>query len=654
MHELHFLHDMVVLFGAALLVIALSSRLHIPPVVGFLLTGMAVGPHGLALIDDTHAVEVFAELGVVFLLFIVGLELSPSRLQRLGRILLVGGSLQTSITIVLATGVVYLLGYTLRESLYYSFLIALSSTAIVLKLYSERRELETPHGEAVMGILLFQDFLIVPLLIVVPVLAGTDTASPSEVALRFGGGLLAVGLVFGVGRYILPYFLQLIIHTRIRELVVIGALFACLGSALITESLGFSLALGAFAAGLLIAETDYRYQVLAETAPFRDVFNSMFFISVGMLLRLDFALDNAGLILAVGGTVMAIKAIPALLAVKALSFPSRTCLIAALGLAQISEFSFVLIQAGKGYGLLDEWHYQLSIAASVLTMLLTPLFVVLASPLAKKLFGTEGDAATEDLELHEPPQVVIFGFGPNGRHLARVLKLEGIPYSIVDVNGRTVREARAQGEPILFGDSTRREIQEKAGIEEALIGVFAISDRTALRDNVRLARALNPELFIVARTRYLTEFADLRQCGADAVVAEEFGSSAEILRSVLIHLHMPGNVIRAEMHRLRQEAYPQASQPAPAALAALSKIQIRIDTFLLGTDHGGADKTLGELDLQGRTGVRVVAQARGDGIAAPPDQNTRLAPGDVLVLAGPHEAVEQAFRYLEDHAADQK
>lgn len=447
MHGLHFLHDIVVLFGAALLVIALSSRLHIPPVVGFLLTGMAVGPHGLALIDDTHAVEVFAELGVVFLLFIVGLELSPSRLQRLGRILLVGGSLQTIATIALATGAALALGYALRESLYFSFLIALSSTAIVLKLYSERRELETPHGEVVTGILLFQDFLIVPLLIVVPVLAGAGNTSAGEVAMRFGGGLLAVGAVFGVGRYVLPHFLHLIIHTRIRELVVIGALFACLGAALVTESLGFSLALGAFAAGLLIAETDYRYQVLAETAPFRDVFNSMFFISVGMLLRLDFALDHAALILAVGGGVMAIKALPALLAVKALAFPSRTCLIAALGLAQISEFSFVLIQAGKGYGLLDEWHYQLAIAASVLTMLLTPLCVALASPLARKLFGAEGGTASEELVLHEPPQVVIFGFGPNGRHLAQVLKVEHIPYSIVDVNGRTVREARARASP---------------------------------------------------------------------------------------------------------------------------------------------------------------------------------------------------------------
>lgn len=653
MPELHFLHDMVVLFGAALLVIALSSRLQIPPVVGFLLTGMAVGPYGLALIGDTHAVEVFAELGIVFLLFIVGLELSPSRLQRLGRILLVGGSIQTTATIALATGAALVLGYTLRESLYYSFLIALSSTAIVLKLYSERRDLETPHGEVVMGILLFQDFLIVPLLIVVPVLAGAGNTSAGEVALRFGGGLLAVGLVFGAGRYVLPHFLHLIVHTRIRELVVIGALFACLGAALITESLGFSLALGAFAAGLLIAETDYRYQVLAETAPFRDVFNSMFFISVGMLLRLDFALHHAALILVVGGAVMAIKALPALLAVKALAFPPRTCLIAALGLAQISEFSFVLIQAGQGYGLLDEYHYQLAIAASVLTMLLTPLCVALAPRLARRLFGAEGAAPqVEELHLHQPPQVVIFGFGPNGRHLARVLKLEGIPYSIVDINGRTVRQARAEGEPILFGDSTRREIQEKAGIEEAHIGVFAISDRTALRDNVRLARALNPGLFIIARTRYLSEFADLRQCGADAVVAEEFGSSAEILRSVLMHLHLPGNVIRTEIHRLRQEAYP-GGPTGPAPALARSPKQHRIDTFLLQPEHRGAGQSLADLGLHRHSGVRVVAQMRGDEITAPPDQNTRLAAGDVLVLAGPHEAVEQAFRRLENVPAEQ-
>jgi CPA2 family monovalent cation:H+ antiporter-2 len=656
MPEIPILHDIVIIFGFALVVISLSSRLKIPPVVGFLLTGMAIGPHGLGLIHDTETVKVFAELGVVFLLFIVGLELSPARLKRLGRIILVGGTLQTVGTILAVVLLCYALNYSLRISIYFSFLVTLSSTAIVLKLYSERRELETTQGETVMGILLFQDFLIVPLLLVVPVLAGSGAASLATFALRFGGGLLIVAAVFVVGRYLLPRLLHLLIHTRVRELTVIAALFACIGAAVLTETLGFSLALGAFIAGLMIAESDYRYQVLAETVSFRDVFNSMFFISVGMLLQLNFAAQNAGFILAVGLMVVLLKAVVLLFAIGLLAFPWRIRLIGALGLAQFSEFSFVLIQMGDIHGLLDPWHYQMAVATAVFTMIITPLLVIAGPWLTNRLFGQNGplsggiDQSEESIEA----QVVLFGYGHNGQHLARAMKDTQVSYSIVELNGRTVRQAKAKGEPIIFGDSTRLEIQEKCGIEHAQIAVFVISDRMALRDSIRLARHVNPEIFIIARSRQLSEVEELKQCGADAVVVVELEASVKLLAITLTHLHLPNKTVRQEVVRARQDVYG-ILRDLPSALSDKVIRALETETtgtFLLRHSAAKTQQTLSELDLRHQTGVTVIAVYRGEQAFTNPAPDMPLEGGDALVLVGTHDQIDKARHHLDLATAD--
>ena len=545
MLQIPYLHDIVVIFGSALVVIALCHKLLVPTTIGFLITGTMIGPHGLKFIKSTQHVEVFAELGVVFLLFVIGLELSIEQIKRLKRIFLLGGSLQAFTTTLLVVVVSHLFGYGPRHGLYFGFLVTLSSTAIVLKLYFERGELSAPQGHLSMGILLFQDVLIVPLLLIVPVLAGAASASKSELLIRFGGGLGIVATVFVVGRYLVPYLLQFIVATEIRELLVIGALFACLGAALLTESLGFSMALGAFLAGILISESDYRHQLLADMSSIRDFFTSMFFISVGMLLRVEFVFDHASIILALVLSILTLKFIALLLSTSILRYPLRTCLITALGLAQIGEFSFVLIRLGHFHGLLDEDSYQLAIASTVLTMLLTPLLISRVPGLIDR-FGpvlhTLGNVAppstatgSEQLSNH----VIVIGFGLNGRHLARVLKAAHCPYVVVDLNGHKVREANRNGEPIFFGDATRREILEKCGIKTAAIAVYAISDPTALRRSVRLARDINPDIFIIVRSWQLFEIEELRKLGANDVIAQEFEASIEIVTVVMTRLHMP-------------------------------------------------------------------------------------------------------------------
>lgn len=651
MPDMGFLHDIVILFGFALLVISVSSRLKIPPVVGFLLTGMVVGPYGLGLVHDIEIVKVFAELGVVFLLFIIGLELSPARLKRLGRIILLGGGVQTVTTMALVVGISYGLGYSLNIAIFFSFLVTLSSTAVVLKLYSERRELETPQGEAAMGILLFQDFLIVPLLLVVPVLAGQGDTSLGDFALRFGGGLLVIALFFLVGRYLLPHFLRILVYTRIRELFVIGALFACLGMAVVTEELGFSLVLGAFLAGLMIAESDYRYQVLAETGSFRDVFNSIFFISVGMLLRLDFALENGPAILGLGFLVMLLKCGGLMAATTVLGYPWRIRLIAGLGLAQFSEFSFVLIQVGRG--MLDEWTYQMAIATAVLTMVLTPLLVNAGPLLVRRIWkpDIEGAAPSEEEEPAES-QVVIVGFGTNGSYLARALKNADVSYAVIEFNGRAVRQAQTAGEPIIFGDSTQREIQEKAGMHGAEIAVFAISDRGALRDSVRLARALNPEIFIIVRASRMSETEELQQCGADMVVTNELETTVKLLAVSLSHFHLPNQVVREEVRRARKEGF-QLLRDLPSTLTDQVMQVLESDpssTYRLAENHLAVGSTLKDFDLRQRTGVTVLAVCRGEETLITPAADMPLAAGDVLVMAGSHEEIDRAQKHLEEMA----
>lgn len=652
MHE--FLRESVTILTAALAVLLISNRLRIPSVVGFLLTGMLIGPSGLRLVSGTERVELFAEIGVVFLLFSIGLEFSLERLKQIRRVFFLGGSVQA----LLATGLIALLalplGFAAPRAIFLGFLVTLSSTAIVLKLYADRRELDAPQGKILLGILLFQDFLIVPMIVLAPVLAGTVKASAASIALRFGGSLAVVAAVFAVARYLMPRLLRVLVRTRIREVLVLGALAVCLGMAMLTEALEFSLALGAFIAGIIISESEYSHQVVAEVTPFRDVFNSLFFISIGMLLEVPFALTHPVPVLGLAGTVLAVKVLAGGAAAALLGFPRRIVAIAALALAQIGEFSFVLLRVGQEQGLLDRALYQTFIAASILTMMATPLLVGMAPGLGVWL-GRWGKApAPERPEIEGGKRlrrhVIVVGFGVNGRNLSRVLRAAHIPYLIVELNGETVRQAAVEKQPMLFGDVTRREILEHAGIEQAEVVVFAISDLEAVRRATRLARELNPDVRIIVRTRLVGEIEDLHRMGADEVIAEEFETSIEIFTRVLEHFHIPRNVIRAETRALRGEGYRMMRSPAQPQLPQ-SFLDIlaagTTEVFRLEDESPVIGETIKSLDLRHRTGATIIAVVRGERAHPNPDPDLRLEPGDHLVLVGSHAEIEAAFDILE-------
>lgn len=651
------LFQATVLLGAAILVLLVSHRLRLPVLVGFLLTGMLIGPSGLALISDVGSVELSAEIGVVFLLFTIGLELSLVQLRELSRAFWVGGSIQTFGTIALVVGVALVAGFPLTTALVLGLIAAPSSTAVVLKLYRDRRELEAPQGRAALGVLLFQDVLLVPMLVVLPLLAARG-GKLGDHALRLLVAAVLGAVAFVVARRLLPRMLDRVARTRAREVFLFGALFACLGLAYLTEKLGFSLALGAFVAGLLAAESDYRSQVIADVEPFRDLFASLFFVSIGMLVDLPAALRRLPEIVALVVLLMAVKVLTTFLAVRAVGYPARIVAQVSLGLAQIGEFSFVVAAAARALDLIDGETHGVVIAAAVITLMITPAGVALAPAVARRLperlrlwIDRRASQSTEGRAKELADHVVIVGFGTCGRTLARVLSEAHVRYRVIEANADLVARAARAGEPILFGDATRAEIQRAAGFPSARMAVFAISDPDATRRALTIARAESPRLHLLVRTRLVAEIEHLRAAGADEVIAEEFESSIEIFTRVLAAFHVPRNVVRAQTRILRGEDYQMLRSPSVEgrvsnavldALAAGTTDVLRIED---GSPAAG--RTLAEFDVRRLSGATVIAVVRGEISRTNPPPDYRLEPGDDLVIVGSHAEIDAAFGLME-------
>ena len=656
MHELTLLRDLVILVAVAIPVVAVAQRLRVPSVVGFLVTGVAIGPHSLGFIQDAASVSGLAELGLILLLFTIGLELSVSRIIRLGRLVLQGGAVQVAATIATTAGVALIVAVTPQQAVFYGALVALSSTAIVLKIYTDRGELDSSHGRVAMAILLFQDISVVPLMLLVPVLAGAGDGIGAS-ARHVGISLAVVATLIVVGRAAVPWVLQKVVLLRNRELFTLSIVFFALGAAYVTASTGLSLALGAFIAGLVIAESEYGVQALSDVLPFRDTFTGIFFISVGMLLDLGFVLEHAGLVLTITVGVFFGKAIIAGGAVRLLKRSWQVSVLSGLGLAQVGEFSFILAMVGAPLGLLDADGYQLFLAMSVITMLATPFVISAAGPIADWFCRVTGQPALEILpheeqaiaQLHD--HVIIVGYGLNGRNLARTLRAAGISYVILEANGQTVLRARAAREPIYFGDGSRREVLERVGIERARAVVLAISSPAEERRGVAIARQLSPSVRIVVRTRYVAAMEELQELGANEVVPEEFETSLEIFARVLRLYGVPRNVIEREVQTVRDEHYEmfRRLQLPDLQLDALKHFDVHTALETIEVEEGA--RAIGEnptsLNLREETGATVIAVIR-DGVALyTPDPEARFRPGDTVVLIGDREALRrgaQVFR----------
>jgi CPA2 family monovalent cation:H+ antiporter-2 len=654
--ELTILKDITIIFGLSILVLFIFHRLRLPAIVAFLLTGILVGPHGLHFIKSVHEVEILAEIGVMLLLFTIGIEFSLKKLMQIKKTVLLGGSLQLGLTI--AAGLLWSLqtGLPVRESIFMGFLIALSSTAIVLRLLQERAEVDSPHGRTALGILIFQDIAIVPMMLIIPLLAGTSEDFGGSLLILLAKGLGIILLVIASAKWIVPNMLFQITRTRSRELFLITIFVICLATVWLTSSAGLSLALGAFLAGLIISESEYSHQALSNILPFRDVFTSFFFVSVGMLLDIRFLFQNPLLVLLITISVLLLKSVIVSFIVLLLRHPLRTAIITGLGIGQVGEFSFILAQRGLDFGFLSGDYYQLFLATSVLTMASTPFIIALSPRLADLLLllplPQRLKAGLSPSQIAQPPfkeeHLVIIGFGVNGRNLARAAGVAGIPYVIVEMNPETVRSERAKGEPIFYGDATQPAVLEHAFIDKAKIVVIAINDPAAMRRVTGMARNLNPKAYIIVRTRYLQEMNDLYKLGANEVIPEEFETSVEIFTRVLMRYLIPKEDIERFVSEIRADGYEIlrsfSKQPSSLSELKLHFPDIEISVLRVNELCPMVGLTLSHLELRKRYGVTLLAIRRGSEIISVPTRDTVIHSNDLFVVLGPSEKVSELAR----------
>ena len=651
------LNDILIIVGLSAFVLYLCHLIRVPIIVGFLLTGLISGPYGLGLVRDIDAVKILADVGVVLLLFTIGLEFSFRSLLQIRRSVLIGGSLQVAITVAAAFGVSRYFGLGIGNAVLIGFLVSLSSTAIVMKILQDRAEVETPQGNTALGILIFQDIIIVPMMLLVPLLAGEGKGGDMDSLLLFLAKVVSiVALVIVSAKWIVPRVFYSIARTKSRELFLLSVIAICLAVAWLTHLAGLSLALGAFMAGLIISESEYSHQALGNILPFRDVFTSFFFVSIGMLLNMGFLLEHPLYLALLALGVFIFKALIVLVIAILLGLSLRTAVLVAVSLGQVGEFSFILSEKALQHGLLAGAMHQGFLAVSVLTMMATP-FALAASPriasLVQKLplprkirRGSYPAPHTE--RLHAKDHLVIVGFGLNGRNLARAAKFSGIPYAILEMNPTVVRDERAKGTPIYYGDATQEAILQHLNIKTAKALVVVINDPAATRRITELARRLNPKIYLVVRTRFIQEMAPLCELGADEVIPEEFETSVEIFSRVLAKYLMPKEEIERFVAEIRSERYEMLRSLSREASTCmdleLCLPDVEIKSFRIAEGSPLTGKTLAETEMRKKMGVSVLAVRRKNEIISNPPAETVFSAGDILFVVGEPDKIADAMR----------
>ncbi|MEW5915813.1 MAG: cation:proton antiporter [Gemmatimonadota bacterium] len=652
MHGIPLLRDLVILVAVAIPVVLLMNRLRLPTIIGFLIAGVALGPSALGAIRNTEQVSVLAEIGVVLLLFSIGLELSLSRVIRMGRLVLMAGTLQMLFTLLGAVTVAAVVGENLQRAVVWGLLVALSSTAIVLKLYQDRGELDAPHGKVVVAILLFQDLCVVPLMLLLPLMAGGGDGAGTTIA-RTLTSVFVVSVFVVVGRWAVPWLLARIAAARVQELFTLSVVAIGLGAAFLTSAFGLSLALGAFLAGLIISESEYGLQALSDMLPFRDAFTGIFFTSVGMLFDVRYLMQHPILVIGVTLGLLALKFAAGYSAVRLVRRSTRVGLMSGLGLAQVGEFSFVLASSALALGLFDTDRYQLFLGSSVLTMVAAP-FLVRAADAASEWLLARRAAPTMEWSTREVravsalrDHVIIVGYGLNGRNLARALRGAGIRYVVLEENAQVARRARLEREDVVFGDGTRGEVLHRVGAERARAIVFAIASLGETRRGVANARRINATAHIVARTRYVKEVEELRQLGANSVVPEEFETSIELFTRVLELYGMSGPEIRRRAGELRRDMYSFLRDAGTAPSRTQQQLtrlteHVEFDDVSVRPGCAAAGKNVGELQVRERSGAHLVAVLRQGQAHYAPEPGFVIDAGDRVVLVGDGESLGRA------------
>ncbi|MFZ1898063.1 cation:proton antiporter [Methanoregula sp.] len=633
----------------SIILLYLGQHFRLPSIVSFLIIGMLAGPFGFALITDQTVIGTIGEIGIVLLLFTIGLEFSFQSFLRSWRAVLIGGIVQVCTTIVAITLITLAFQMPFAEALIFGFIVSLSSTAIVMKILQEKGEVDTIQGRTLLGILIFQDLAIIPMILVLPLLAGTGgSLDLSAVPYQVTKIALIILVIIVLGYWIIPRLLFRVAKERSRELFLFTIAGICVVIAWLTNEAGLSFTLGAFIGGLIIGGSDYNIDALGHIIPFRDVFAAIFFLSIGMLLNTATVLGNFGYVALIILGIFVVKILTGAFSAAVLGMQTRVCVFCGLALAQIGEFSFVLAKSGLDAGVIQVPVYQLFLAGAVVTMAFTP-FVMGASPavvdllyrlfpnrIAREIALRPGETAPEaGLSNH----IVIAGYGITGKSVARAATLAGIPYMVIELNPEIIREERSQYRPnFIFGDAVQEEVLEHAGIRQARTLVVAVSEEEAIPRIIHTARQLAPGVHILARTRHVRNAQNLLDLGADEVISEEFESALEIFTRALKRYQIPDEEVARIIERskrLGNALFTRCTDPDQHQRVQNFETLFKathVHTVRVEAGSAAEGKAIAELGLKDRFGIREFGFRRGSMRFTQPDPSLRLEAGDTLVF----------------------
>ena len=647
MHNVNILvlQDITVIFFFSTASLLLCSRLKIPGIIGYLITGLLVGPNGFSLITGVSSVDTLAEIGVVLLLFTIGLEFSLQQLISLKRLAIGAGSLQVLMTIVFFTLFYIFMGQSFNGAVFMGMLIALSSTAIVLKLLVERSELESPAGRSSTAILIFQDIIIVPMMLITPMLAAEADTSAIQILYTFGKAIIIIVLLFVVARFLVPPILSQVTKTKSRELFLISIVLICMTVAFITNKAGLSLALGAFLAGMVVSETGYGYQALGNVIPFKDVFTGFFFVSIGLLINLDVFIAEPIYIFGMAILIILIKGAVATVSMNLVGYPTKMSAKAGFSLAQVGEFSFILSSVGVTVGLLDDLALSKFIAISVLTMGATPFLIQYGDKIAnlvnkfpipsriKNGYFYKGGKRLPSIKDH----IVIVGYGLAGRNIAKVADKFDIKYIIIEMNPSTVREENAKGTPIIYGDASDEVVLAHARLKFARAIVISYADNSNTKHIVEVINRLYPSIPMIVRSRYLSTSSEFKALGAKEVIVDEIETTISLLSNVLNLYYLPSDDfedIEKEIRNIDVKRKIKYRSKRDQADKSLGLAGVNVGSIFVPVASSLSDKSLRDIDARYRFSINIIAVRREGKLLVSPGSSFYIADRDELIITG--------------------
>ncbi len=646
------LKDIVIIFALSTLVNLIFTRFKIPTIVGYLLTGVIAGPYLLSLVNARHEIELLAEIGVVLLLFTIGMEFSLKHLLKIRRIVFIGGLIQFFLTAGIFLIVSHFYGMNLMGGIFIGFLAALSSSALVLKLLQERSELTSNYGRTVLGILIFQDLLLVPLLLITNLMADNSLDISKELFILVLKVIFIIGLVYSGNKWLLPKLLRMIAMTKNQELFMMSVFLICFAIALLTYKLGMSLAFGAFLAGLMISESDYSHNAFGNFMPIKDVFASFFFVSIGMLLDISFVVDNYQLVILSVVLVIVIKTIIAGGTGFLMGHTFQGTVLIGLALSQVGEFSFILAKIGFEKSLLSDFFYHLFLAVAVITMAFTPLLFHLSKPIAKNLlklplpkFLINGLFPLKEIEMPDfKNHLVIIGKDASALKLSMMAKYNNLRHISIIFDPAVAREKIKNGELVVYGDAVNEPILKKAHVETADIVVISVGSIIPSMAIIEKVRHINKNTYIIVRVTHIVDVEQFYKLGADQVLPEKLEIAIDMLNRILVKRLLPQKEVNRILTHIRNINLGAFSEKdiinQPSILDEFSNINISTVKVEPGSPIAG--RSLIETDLRKKTGVTLLAIKRGSEIVEHPVPETVFESDDIAFLLGNSEQINFA------------